>query len=186
MKNAYVLEHHLGDDGTVTEGMILTDITEKRFDALKKRGLVREATAEEVKAGYQPKIAADESAGLDHDRVLGLSHAQRVAAEAQTYIEQLVEEHAEALRAETERANAAESALAVAQGERDTLTASLTASDAALAEARKETAEMKTANEAAEKALGDARAEIAELQSAAKQDKAPANKKAADPANKGA
>jgi hypothetical protein len=63
MKNAIVLVHHLGDDGVVDEGMILTDVATKRFDTLEKSGLIREATAEEVKAGYQPKIDKDESGG---------------------------------------------------------------------------------------------------------------------------
>jgi hypothetical protein len=62
MKNAYVLEHHLGDDGTVSEGMILSDVSDQRFKHLEQRGLVREATAAEVKAGYQPKIPAAEDA----------------------------------------------------------------------------------------------------------------------------
>ena len=57
MKNAYVLEQHIGDNGNVTEGMILESITEKRFDALEKKGLVREATAAEVKEGYKPPFA---------------------------------------------------------------------------------------------------------------------------------
>jgi len=69
MKNAFVLSHHHGDDGTVDIGMILTDVTEQRFSALEKQGLVREATAAEVKAGYQPpfteggELTADEAEG---------------------------------------------------------------------------------------------------------------------------
>jgi len=59
MKNAYVLVDHLGDDGTVTEGMILTEITATRFNALEKRGLVREATAKEVKEGYTPPFQSE-------------------------------------------------------------------------------------------------------------------------------
>ena len=62
MKNAFVLEHHLGDDGTVSEGMILTDVSDQRFKHLEQRGLVREATAAEVKAGYRPKIPVAEDA----------------------------------------------------------------------------------------------------------------------------
>lgn len=62
MKNAYVTEHHFGDDGAVDVGMILRDIAQARFDALEKQGLVREATPAEVKAGYQPTIEPDESA----------------------------------------------------------------------------------------------------------------------------
>lgn len=51
MKNAYVLEHHFGDDGNVAEGQILTDVSEKRFHALEKLGIIREATDDEVKTG---------------------------------------------------------------------------------------------------------------------------------------
>lgn len=61
MKNAIVLVDHLGDDGTVTTGMILTDVQAKRFDHLEKRGLVREATADEVKEGYKPPFEAEKS-----------------------------------------------------------------------------------------------------------------------------
>lgn len=60
-KNAYVLDDHHGDDGTVTEGMILADISNTRFDALEKQGLVREATSAEVKAGYKAPFEKDES-----------------------------------------------------------------------------------------------------------------------------
>lgn len=59
MKNAYVLDDHFGDDGYVVAGMILTDVSNKRFGELEQRGLVREAKAEEVKAGYQPAIIRD-------------------------------------------------------------------------------------------------------------------------------
>jgi hypothetical protein len=59
MKNAYVLSHHHGDNGTVSEGMILTDITDQRFNALEKQGLVRAATDAEVKEGS--KIPFEES-----------------------------------------------------------------------------------------------------------------------------
>lgn len=61
MKDAYVLEHHYGDNGDTPAGSILTDVSSTRFDALEKKGLVRAATAAEVKAGYTPTIAADES-----------------------------------------------------------------------------------------------------------------------------
>ncbi|TCP36543.1 hypothetical protein [Sphingomonas sp. BK235] len=59
MKNAYVTSDHHGDNGTVREGMILGDMTQKRFDELEKLGLVREATAAEVEKGYEPKIDND-------------------------------------------------------------------------------------------------------------------------------
>lgn len=58
-KNAFVVEHHHGDDGTVSEGRILRDIPQKRFDELEKKGLVREATAEEVEAGDQHPFEKD-------------------------------------------------------------------------------------------------------------------------------
>lgn len=58
MKNAYVTSDHYGDNGSVSEGMILEDITQKRFDALEKKGLVREATAAEVKEGYKAPFMA--------------------------------------------------------------------------------------------------------------------------------
>lgn len=60
-KNAMVLDDHFGDDGAVTAGMILRDITTKRFEQLEKKGLVREATAEELKAGDQHAIEPDPS-----------------------------------------------------------------------------------------------------------------------------
>lgn len=65
MKNAMVLEHHYGDDGNVTAGMILTDMTSKRFEELEKRGLVREATAVEVRAGHQHAFDRDTSESDD-------------------------------------------------------------------------------------------------------------------------
>ena len=82
MKNAYVLVHHLGDDGVVDEGMILNDVATKRFEILEKAGLIREASAEEVKAGYQPKIAEDESGGeLTGDEKQAEKPANKKAAE---------------------------------------------------------------------------------------------------------
>lgn len=61
MKNAYVIEHHFGDDGDTPAGSILMDVGTKRFEELEKKNLVREATDAEVKAGYTPKIDADET-----------------------------------------------------------------------------------------------------------------------------
>ena len=61
MKNAYVLEHHYGDDGDTPAGSILVDVSTKRFDELEKKKIVREATEAELKAGYTPKIDADET-----------------------------------------------------------------------------------------------------------------------------
>jgi hypothetical protein len=65
MKNAYVMEHHHGDDGTVGEGTILRDVSTKRFEELEKKGLVREATDAEVKAGSQYSIDPDPSVDPD-------------------------------------------------------------------------------------------------------------------------
>lgn len=49
MKNAFVLVDHHGDNGTVREGSILTDLSDQRFSSLEKRGLVREAKAAELR-----------------------------------------------------------------------------------------------------------------------------------------
>lgn len=64
-KNAMVLDDHFGDDGFVTAGRILKDVATKRFEDLEKKGLIREATAEEVKAGDQHQIEADPSKEVD-------------------------------------------------------------------------------------------------------------------------
>ncbi|WCT75029.1 hypothetical protein PQ455_07390 [Sphingomonas naphthae] len=60
-KNAFVLDDHYGDDGAAREGMILRDMAIGRFNELEKKGLVREASSEEVEKGYQPSIDADPS-----------------------------------------------------------------------------------------------------------------------------
>ncbi|WP_286881205.1 hypothetical protein [Sphingomonas sp.] len=62
MKNAFVLVDHHGDSGTVREGMILRDVSNQRFDALEKHGLVREATAQEAKDGYRPDFESEAAA----------------------------------------------------------------------------------------------------------------------------
>ena len=61
MKNALVLDDHFGDDGSVTAGMVLTDMTNTRFAELEKKGLVREATDKEVKAGSKHAFEKDDS-----------------------------------------------------------------------------------------------------------------------------
>lgn len=61
MKNAFVKEDHFGDDGSVTAGMILKDMANTRFDELEKKGLVREATDKEVKAGSKHAFEKDDS-----------------------------------------------------------------------------------------------------------------------------
>jgi hypothetical protein len=58
-KNAIVLGDHYGDDGHVTAGMILTNVSITRFKELEEKGLVREATAAEVKAGDQHTFEKD-------------------------------------------------------------------------------------------------------------------------------
>ena len=63
-KNALVLDDHFGDDGYAPKGRILRDVTTKRFEQLEKKGLVREATADEVKAGDQIDFEKDNSADL--------------------------------------------------------------------------------------------------------------------------
>ena len=164
MKNALVLDHHYGDDGDVSEGMILRDLSEKRFAELEKRGLVREATDIEVKAGYQPPFTAEADEDDDDGPAAFTDETRRVAESAQAFINDLNSAHEAALKAEIERADAAEKALAEARQEIDT---------------------MKTAHDTAVKDLASSRSEIEALK-AAKQDKPAANKKAADPANKSA
>lgn len=83
MKNAYVLSHHHGDNGTVSEGAILTDITDQRFNALEKQGLVREATAAEVKKGS--KIPFKESGQViagEAEEAEAKEAAEKIAKEA--------------------------------------------------------------------------------------------------------
>jgi hypothetical protein len=61
MKNAVVLVHHVGLSGNVAEGRILRDVTETRFKELEAAGLVREATADDLKAGDQHQFEKDTS-----------------------------------------------------------------------------------------------------------------------------
>lgn len=77
MKNALVLDDHFGDDGSVTAGMILKDMTNNRFDELEKKGLVREATDKEVKAGSKHAFEKDDTDKLLED---GPTIAEYVAA----------------------------------------------------------------------------------------------------------
>lgn len=58
MKDAYVLVDHHGDSGTVRAGAILRGLSDHRFEALKRRHLVREATADEMKGGKGAAKAA--------------------------------------------------------------------------------------------------------------------------------
>ena len=55
MTNAYVLDDHHGDSGTVRAGAVLLDVNEDRFGKLKGQGLAREASAAEVKAAQGDK-----------------------------------------------------------------------------------------------------------------------------------
>lgn len=62
MKYAYVLVHHIGDEGEAAEGRIL-HVSNDRFNDL--GDLVREATAAEVKEGYVPKFEKDTTTAPD-------------------------------------------------------------------------------------------------------------------------
>ena len=64
-KNALVLDDHYGDNGAVTAGMILRNITDTRFKELEKKQLVREATAAELKAGDQHAFEKDNTGADD-------------------------------------------------------------------------------------------------------------------------
>jgi hypothetical protein len=52
-KNAFVLRIHSNGAETFVERTVVEDMTNERFDALEKQGLVREATAAEVKAAKE-------------------------------------------------------------------------------------------------------------------------------------
>lgn len=170
MKNAFVLQHHHGDDGNVVEGMILKDISEKRFAELENNKLVREATAKEVKDGYKPAFTLDDS---DNDAALSALEAaveaarREVANLAEVQIIDLLATHQaalESLRRELENQAAVDLQSANERAG---------AAESALAEAQKEIARMSTEEkkpvEGGEKKAGD-----------------PANKKAGEPAKKSA
>ena len=174
------MEHHLGDDGAVDVGMILVDISDKRFEALKRRGLVREATDKEVKEGYRPDFQKDRSADDRVEVKLSLSTAdveatlQRTREETQARFDDLTREHADEVKALTERAEAAEKLVEEGKVENDRLNGEITGLTQKLTAAQGEVASLTAQiNAAAEKGDG-------------KEAPAPANKKAADPANKGA
>lgn len=84
MKNAYVTEHHHGADGNAYEGRILLNMTETRFEDLKGKGLVREATADEVKAGSQPPFESEaqaaEKAAAEPNNKQALEPANKAAS----------------------------------------------------------------------------------------------------------
>lgn len=182
MKNAYVMEHHLGDDGAVDVGMILVNIPDKRFEALKRRGLVREATDQEVKEGYRPDFPKDRSADERVEVKLSLSTAdmeatlQRIRDETQTRFDDLTREHADEVKALTERAEAAEKLAEESKVETDRLNGEITGLTEKLTAAQ---GEVKSLSE-------QLQAVAAEEAGDGKEAPAPANKKAADPANKGA
>jgi phage terminase Nu1 subunit (DNA packaging protein) len=182
MKNALVLDDHHGDNGTVTAGMILRELPNKRFEELEKRGLVREATDKEVEAGDQHAFEKDRS---EDDRVevrLSLSTGdveatlQRIRDETQTRFDELNREHADEVKALIERAEAAEQQLRDSNSENQRLTGEVSSLAEQLGAAKTEI-EGLTAKLATNDAPGDG---------AAKDAPAPANKKAAAPANKGA
>ena len=58
MKTAFVLVAHVGDRGRKDEGDVLPDLTNQRFEDLEKVGLVREATAAEIK-DWTPRFEAE-------------------------------------------------------------------------------------------------------------------------------
>ncbi|NYT43112.1 hypothetical protein HZY97_20220 [Sphingomonas sp. R-74633] len=166
MKNALVLHDHFGDDGMATEGKILRGITTKRFEALEKQGLVREATADDLEAGDQHAFEKDTSEEDGDEIRLHLSidsaAVQEIVTKAKEEIDRI-----EGLRvAESQRADAAEKAL-------EKLTAEL-------GETKKD---LDAAKAESEQLRGELKAALAKGE---KQRPAAANKKAADPANKGA
>lgn len=67
MRNAFVLQHHHGDSGNAPEGSILRNLSNTRFDALAKRGLIREATKEEMEAGYRPPFEPEAFEDGEHE-----------------------------------------------------------------------------------------------------------------------
>jgi hypothetical protein len=58
MKTAYVLVAHVGDRGRKDEGDIIPDLTTQRFEDLEKVGIVRAATAAEIKE-WKPRFEAE-------------------------------------------------------------------------------------------------------------------------------
>lgn len=182
MKNALVIEDHHGDSGTVTVGMILRGVSNKRFDELEKRGLVREATNEEVEAGDQHAFEKDRSADERVEVKLSLSTAdveatlQRIRDETQTRFDDLTREHADEVKTLTERAEAAEKLVEESKVETDRLNGEVTGLTEKLTAAQGEV----------ESLTEQLKAVAAEKAGDGKEAPAPANKKAADPANKGA
>jgi len=167
MPNAYVLIHHFGDEGNVSEGMILRDLPSKRFNELEGRGLVREATAAELKAGYRPPFDREGDSG---GQLTAIQQVEALRAE---------------LAAATRRADEAEAA-------RDQANERASAVEADLRDQQAQLADALAANEAltgdldtTRTDLDAARGAIDELTAAAaKAAEDPANKQAADPANK--
>lgn len=177
MKNAYVLEDHFGDDGAVTTGMILLDVTNKRFDELEKNGLIREATAKEVEIGYQPPFTSDESsraAEASED-----AQFEQLRSSYNAAIESLQAGHDEAIeRLRTDHAHTLQSALGEATAAHQSEIEKMTQDHAE---------QLKSSADELTKVRDDAdalRAENETLRSE-KQQRAPANKKAAEPSNKG-
>ena len=83
MKDAYVLVAHTGDRGMQQEGGIMRDLSNERFNDLVKVGLVREATADEVKnwkPPFEEEPKGDKPAGMVLVAVADL-HAMRERVE---------------------------------------------------------------------------------------------------------
>ncbi|MEG3177044.1 hypothetical protein U1872_12450 [Sphingomonas sp. RB3P16] len=183
MKNAFVLQHHHGDDGSVSERMILMDMSEKRFSELEKRDLVREATAKEVRDGYQPDFARDTSGddqGAPSLLDLAVAAARDEAADlAKAEIDRLVASHDAAL---------ADQFRELSDRAADFVARLKEAHDAALEQARDRASKAETALAASQKEIerltSDAQKQLP--QGDEKKAPEPGNKKAADPANKGA
>jgi hypothetical protein len=174
MKNAYVTEHHSGDDGTVDVGMILLDVSNKRFGELEKLGLVREATPEEVKAGYQPQIEADPSKRADDDD--NDDDGVDLFAGGDSAL-------VTGLRGEIEDGKLREASLTA---DLTKAREELAAANAALDQARASLDEGKEREATMSAELAKAQAELEAAKQAAKAAPKPDNKKAADPANKDA
>lgn len=188
MKNAIVLDTHFGDDGMATAGKLLLGITVKRFEALEKQGLVREATPEEIEAGDQHAFEKDTSEETGDEVRLNLSIN---SAEVQELVDTAKREIDAALL----RAEAAEKALAELRTytdaerlafEQQLEVAQKGSSDfeQALAELREKHGQTQQDLDASIATIEQLRGDLAVLEKGEKKQPAPANKKAAEPANK--
>lgn len=61
MKNAVSLVHHISEHGNAPEGAIIRDLSDSSFEELEVKGLIREASAEDIanaKADKEPSNKA--------------------------------------------------------------------------------------------------------------------------------